>query len=173
MSEQDQKDEWRRADDEVRKSLPPGVKLVRTLRGHTGWIGRIAWSPDGRMLATPAADNTIRLWDAETGECLHTPEGPKARSTALRSTGMAPFIGNRRSRLSPHGKARLAYSRPEAITNQAQPPGVETTESGTLTSFFLGLGYVARQTATWASTHSTICLQRSYQLRPQQHLSQG
>ena len=27
---------------------------MRTLREHTDWIGRIAWSPaDGRMLATP------------------------------------------------------------------------------------------------------------------------
>ncbi len=64
-----------RADDEVRKNLPPGVKLVRTLRGHTGWIGRIAWSPDGRMLASPSEDGTIRLWNAETGECLRTLEG--------------------------------------------------------------------------------------------------
>ena len=65
------------ADDEVRKNLPPGVKLVRTLRGHTGWIGRIAWSPDGRLLASPSVDSTIRMWDAETGEYLHTLEGPK------------------------------------------------------------------------------------------------
>ncbi len=60
--------QWQKADDEVRKSLPPGVKLLRTLRGHTSWIGRIAWSPDGRLLASPSDDNTIRLWDAETGE---------------------------------------------------------------------------------------------------------
>ena len=63
---------WRCADEEVQKNLPPGVKLVRTLRGHNGWIGRIAWSPDGRMLASPSADKTIRLWDAEADECLRT-----------------------------------------------------------------------------------------------------
>lgn len=68
-------EQWRLADEEVRKNLPPGVKLVRTLRGHTDWIGRIAWSPDGRMLASPSMDKTIRLWDVETGECLNILEG--------------------------------------------------------------------------------------------------
>jgi small GTP-binding protein len=71
MTKRDQKDQGRRADERLRKNLPPGVKLVRTLRGHTGWIGRIAWSPDGLMLASPSADRTVRLWNAETGECLH------------------------------------------------------------------------------------------------------
>jgi WD40 repeat protein len=50
------------------RELPRGVKLVRTLRGHTGTIGRIAWSPDGRTLASPSHDKTIRIWDVETGE---------------------------------------------------------------------------------------------------------
>ncbi|MFA6372783.1 MAG: TIR domain-containing protein [Methanothrix sp.] len=65
-------EQWRQADEELRKNLPPGVKLVRTLRGHMGWIGRIAWSPDGRMLASPSADGTILLWNVETGERMHT-----------------------------------------------------------------------------------------------------
>ncbi len=42
MPERNRKEQWRRADEEVRKNLPPGVRLVRTLRGHTGYIGRIA-----------------------------------------------------------------------------------------------------------------------------------
>ncbi len=54
--------------------LPPGVKLVRTLRGHTGWIGRIAWSPDGLTLASPSHDKRVRLWNVETGELLRTLE---------------------------------------------------------------------------------------------------
>jgi WD40 repeat protein len=69
--------------------LPAGVKLLRTLRGHTGWIGRIAWSPDGRMLASPFGDGTIRLWDAETGECLRTIDGHPVEvwDVAFDSTG--------------------------------------------------------------------------------------
>lgn len=51
--------------------IPDGVKLVRTLRGHTGEVGRIAWSSDGNLLASPSFDNTIRVWDSETGDCLH------------------------------------------------------------------------------------------------------
>lgn len=55
--------------------LPNGITFVRSLRGHTDYVGRIAWSRDGRLLASPSADQTIRLWDSETGECLRTLTG--------------------------------------------------------------------------------------------------
>jgi small GTP-binding protein len=45
-----------------------GVTLRHTLRGHTGWINRIAWSRNGRMLASASNDRTVRVWDAETGQ---------------------------------------------------------------------------------------------------------
>ncbi len=56
-------------------NLPPSVKLRHTLRGHTGTIGRIAWSPDGRMLASPSWDKTIRLWEVGTGKLLRALKG--------------------------------------------------------------------------------------------------
>ena len=73
MPQQSQEEQWRRADEEVRKKLPPGVKFVRTLRGHTDWTRGIAWSPDGRMLASPSEDKTNRLWNAEMAPTLNEP----------------------------------------------------------------------------------------------------
>lgn len=68
---------WHLADEEIRTDLPPGVKLVSTLRGHMGAIGRIAWSPDGQILASPSEDKTIRLWNVNTGDCFLKLEGHK------------------------------------------------------------------------------------------------
>ncbi|KAK5107363.1 hypothetical protein LTR62_001343 [Meristemomyces frigidus] len=46
---------------------------LHTLKGHTGWVLAVAWSPDDKILATGSMDNTVRLWDPEKGTPLGGP----------------------------------------------------------------------------------------------------
>jgi WD40 repeat protein len=48
---------------------------MRILRGHTDAIRSVAYSPDGRRLASGSADRTVKVWDVSTGQDLLTLKG--------------------------------------------------------------------------------------------------
>jgi RNA polymerase sigma factor (sigma-70 family) len=49
---------------------------IRSLRGHTGRLTSVAYSPDGTAIATGSWDGTARIWDAKTAVEVRRLESP-------------------------------------------------------------------------------------------------
>ncbi|KAJ5782529.1 hypothetical protein N7457_004303 [Penicillium paradoxum] len=59
----------------------------RVLEGHSGPVLSIAFSPNGRVLASASKDSTVRLWDATTGTRRYTLMG---HSDSVSSVAFSP-----------------------------------------------------------------------------------
>lgn len=66
--------------EDFKATLSAEVELVapkpnKTILEHTMVVVGVAWSPDGKTLASASRDETIILWNAESGERLRTLKG--------------------------------------------------------------------------------------------------
>ena len=48
---------------------------LSTLKGHTGWVMSVTWSPKGDQLASASNDKSIIIWDAASGQQLSILKG--------------------------------------------------------------------------------------------------
>jgi WD40 repeat protein len=69
-----------RPNDQVRSRLlaTQNMPLATQLTGHSGLVNTVAFSPDGRLLASASWDSTIRLWDTSD------PDNPQPVGQPLR-----------------------------------------------------------------------------------------
>jgi WD40 repeat protein/serine/threonine protein kinase len=56
---------------------------LRTLHGHTGSVNSVAYSPDGRQLASAGSDHTVRVWNLATRKEERSIRGHTAEVVAV------------------------------------------------------------------------------------------
>jgi WD40 repeat protein len=62
------------------------TKCVRTMKGHSDDVNSVAVSPDGRYAVSGSRDKTLRMWNLQTGQCVHT----KSRSDHISALVVTP-----------------------------------------------------------------------------------
>ena len=73
-----------------------GDGLMDTFTGHSDSINAVAISPNGQIVVSGSEDNTIKLWNLNTGECIATLERHEAgvRAVAISPDGQLLVSGS-------------------------------------------------------------------------------
>src|SRR5205814_6775376 len=67
-----------------------GKTPPRVLHGHSWNVFGVAWSPDGRWLASSGWDTVIRLWNPISGACVQTIRDPDYPDTIFEGVAWSP-----------------------------------------------------------------------------------
>ncbi|KAF7979201.1 hypothetical protein HWV62_43134 [Athelia sp. TMB] len=62
--------------------------MLKTFEGHTGYVWSVAYSPNGKRIASASADGTIQVRDPETGEAVGAPF--RGHTAPIRSIAYSP-----------------------------------------------------------------------------------
>lgn len=62
---------------------PPGGPLLRTLVGHRGRVSAIAVTPDGTLLVCGSEDGTLKAWNVDTGQEMHSLQAHETQVEAM------------------------------------------------------------------------------------------
>ncbi len=49
-----------------------GKEALLSLTGHQSGVRAASWSPNGRQIVSASTDKTLKIWETDTGSCLHT-----------------------------------------------------------------------------------------------------
>jgi WD40 repeat protein len=80
---------------EIQKAAPsPGLPESVPQAGHSETVTSVAFSPDGKTLASGSLDSRIKLWDVSTGKELRTLIGHRVTSVAFSPSGQTLANGN-------------------------------------------------------------------------------
>src|ERR1700709_2039630 len=57
----------------INSDISEWPQMMTVLQGHNGAVSSVAYSPNGKQIVSGSEDNTIRIWEADTGNLVVGP----------------------------------------------------------------------------------------------------